>query len=209
MSTSLSPTDQLLAQLGRVLSQAASAAPAPRPAAKGNSPLPDAMRRESVALMRVNHAGEVSAQGLYHGQALLARDAHTHQHLMDAAAEEREHLSWCAQRLTELGDTPSKLTPLWYAGSFAIGALAALAGDRRSLGFVAETERQVSQHLSEHLRQLPEQDQASRAVLQAMRDDEIRHGQAALNAGGQLPPPPVRGLMQAVAGLMKFAAPRI
>ncbi len=159
--------------------------------------------------MRVNHAGEVAAQGLYQGQALFARNAAVRRQLLDAAGEEREHLQWCETRLAELGDGPSKLSALWYAGSFAIGAVAGLAGDEKSLGFVAETERQVSAHLGEHLQRLPEADSASRAVVARMQRDEERHGEQALAAGGALPPPPVQGLMRLMAGLMKFAAARV
>ncbi|MDO9451447.1 MAG: 2-polyprenyl-3-methyl-6-methoxy-1,4-benzoquinone monooxygenase, partial [Stagnimonas sp.] len=159
-------------------------------------------------LMRVNHAGEVAAQGLYHGQALMARDPVIRQQLLAAAREEQDHLHWCAERLQELGDGPSRLTPLWYAGSAAIGALAGLRSDAVSLGFVAETERQVSAHLGEHLQRLPAGDAASRAVVQAMKTDEERHGQEALDAGGKLPPVPVRGLMRLVADVMKFGAAR-
>jgi ubiquinone biosynthesis monooxygenase Coq7 len=181
-------------------------------AAKGADPgadLSEPERRHAAALMRVNHAGEVAAQGLYHGQALFAREADVRRHLIEAAAEEQEHLRWCEQRLQELGDGPSKLRPLWYVGSFAIGALAGLAGDQKSLGFVAETERQVSAHLGEHLAQLPAADNASRAVILQMQADENRHGEQALAAGGATPPLPVRALMRAVAGVMKATAARI
>lgn len=182
--------------------------PRPAPPAPVNA-LSESERRQSASLMRVNHAGEVAAQGLYHGQALVARDPELRRHLLDAAREERDHLAWCAERLEQLQDSPSKLSPLWYAGSVTIGALAGLAGDRRSLGFVAETERQVSAHLGEHLQRLPEADAASRAVVQAMKADEERHGAEALDAGGALPPAPVRGLMRVVAGFMKSAASRL
>ena len=171
--------------------------------------LSDSERRRAANLMRVNHAGEVAAQGLYHGQALMARNPVIRRQLLDAAGEERDHLQWCAERLAELGDGPSKLSPLWYAGSAAIGVVAGLTGDRRSLGFVAETERQVSAHLAEHLERLPKADVRSRAVVGAMKADEERHGDEALQAGGALPPAPVRRLMRVVAGLMKFGAARI
>lgn len=177
-------------------------------AAKGTD-LTEPERQQAAALMRVNHAGEVAAQGLYHGQALFAREADVRKHLLEAAAEEQDHLRWCEQRLQELGDGPSKLQPLWYAGSFAIGALAGLTGDQKSLGFVAETERQVSAHLGEHLARLPAADNASRAVIVQMQADENRHGEEALAAGGATPPLPVRALMRAVAGVMKAAAARV
>lgn len=209
----LSPLDQLLARAGDGLKALAGGGHAggtqrARPLAD-EAELTAAERRQAAALMRVNHAGEVAAQGLYHGQALMARDPAIRQQLLAAAKEEQDHLDWCAARLKELGDGPSKLTPLWYAGSAAIGAVAGLRGDAASLGFVAETERQVSAHLGEHLQRLPEADAASRVVVQAMKADEERHGQSALDAGGTLPPAPVRGLMGAVAQLMKFAAARV
>jgi len=204
-----SPLDQLLASFGDGLKSLAAAGESHRPRPVSHAAmLSDKERAEAAALMRVNHAGEVAAQGLYHGQALMARDPVIRQQLLAAAREEQDHLHWCAERLQELGDGPSRLTPLWYAGSAAIGALAGLRSDAVSLGFVAETERQVSAHLGEHLQRLPVQDAASRAVVQAMKTDEERHGQEALDAGGKLPPAPVRGLMRLVAGVMKFGAAR-
>ncbi len=204
----LSPLDRLLSRAGEGLKTLGSSSGRPRPAAVASA-LTSAERAQSASLMRVNHAGEIAAQGLYHGQALMARDASTRAQFLAAAAEERDHLQWCEARLQELGDGPSKLTPLWYAGSAAIGALAGLSSDRNSLGFVAETERQVSAHLGEHLQKLPRGDAASRAIISAMKTDEERHGEEALQAGGTLPPEPVRKLMQAVAAVMKFGAARI
>ncbi len=166
-------------------------------------------RRRAAGLMRVNHAGEVSAQALYQGQALVARDPEVRSHLLKAAAEERSHLQWCDARLRELGEQPSRLSPLWYAGSFAIGAAAGLVGDRASLGFVEETERQVVEHLDEHLAKLPRQDRRSRAIVSAMKQDEARHGDEAAAAGATALPPPVRALMKGVARIMKFGAYRI
>jgi ubiquinone biosynthesis monooxygenase Coq7 len=159
--------------------------------------------------MRVNHAGEVAAQALYHGQALLARDADTRRLLLEAARDESDHLAWCEARLAELGSRPSLLNPLWYAGSFAIGALAALAGDRTSLGFVAETERQVEGHIDEHLARLPPDDTRSRAILEAMRRDEIGHGSTAREAGGAELPAPLRELMRRTARIMTATAYRL
>ena len=206
---SLSPLDHLLARAGDGLKALSALGDSHRPAPGVASHALSAVERsEAAALMRVNHAGEVAAQGLYHGQALVARDPAIRRQLLAAAQEEQDHLQWCATRLQELGDGPSKLAPLWYAGSAAIGVVAGLRGDAASLGFMAETERQVSAHLEEHLHRLPEADAASRAVVQAMKADEERHGQSALDAGGQLPPAPVRGLMQLVAGVMKFSAAR-
>lgn len=169
-------------------------------------PLPEAERRASAALMRVNHAGELAAQALYHGQAFAARSAATREMLLAAASSESDHLAWCETRLKELAARPSLLNPLWYAGSFAIGAATALLGDRASLGFVAETERQVEGHLDDHLGRLPPADTRSRAILEAMRGEEIAHGAAAAAAGGTQLPAPVRALMRYTARVMTGAA---
>jgi 3-demethoxyubiquinol 3-hydroxylase len=168
--------------------------------------LSDSERREAAALMRVNHAGEVAAQALYHGQAALARNPATREMLLRAAREEADHLGWCQQRLQELGSRPSLLGPLWYAGSFAVGAVAAALGDRISLGFVAETERQVEGHIDSHLERLPVADTRSRAILEAMRHDEIEHGEAAVSAGGTELPAPARELMRGTARVMTFTS---
>jgi len=156
--------------------------------------------------MRVNHAGEIAAQALYHGQAMVARTAATRDLLLKAASEETDHLAWCETRLKELDSRPSLLNPLWYAGSFAIGAVAALLGDRASLGFVVETERQVEGHLDEHLVRLPPEDLRSKAILETMRNDEIAHGLTAKNAGGAELPAPVRMLMRGTAQFMTSTA---
>jgi len=156
--------------------------------------------------MRVNHAGELAAQALYHGQALVARSDTTRELLLAAARSESDHLAWCETRLTELGARRSLLDPLWYAGSFVIGAGAALMGDRASLGFVTETERQVEGHLDQHLARLPPADSRSRAILEAMRAEEIAHGAAAAAAGGARPPAAVRALMRRTARLMTGSA---
>ncbi len=176
------------------------------PATDLRSELSEADRRRAAALMRVNHAGEIAAQALYHGQALAARSEETRTWLLDAAREESDHLAWCEARLGELGSHPSRLNPLWYAGSFAIGALAAAFGDRASLGFVAETERQVEGHLEEHLSRLPPGDERSRAILQRMREDEARHGSGARSAGAMSLPGPVRMLMRRTARVMTGTA---
>ena len=203
--------DRALAHLQRAL--AVSAGPATPAADYPARDAPDgiaddAQRRHSAGLMRVNHAGEVSAQALYLGQAAVARDAATRAHLLAAADEEQAHLSWCAQRLDELGSAPSAFNPLWFAGSWAIGALAGLASDRISLGFVVETERQVEAHLGEHLGSLPPADARSRAIVATMQADEARHGRAAAAAGGVELPRPVPRLMAFASAVMKFVAYR-
>lgn len=163
-------------------------------------------RREVAALMRVNHSGEVAAQALYQGQAFAASTSATREALMEAGREETDHLAWCARRVHELGGRTSVLNPLWYAGSFAIGALAGLAGDKTSLGFVAETERQVVEHLEQHLRLLPQQDARTRAIVAQMSSDEERHGRAALSAGGAALPSLARSLMKLTAKVMTRTA---
>jgi 3-demethoxyubiquinol 3-hydroxylase len=178
----------------------------PVPAGPQAAELSEAERRHSAALMRVNHAGEIAAQALYHGQAFVARAGATHDLLEKAAHEETDHLAWCEARLAELGSRPSLLNPLWYAGSFALGMLAGSLGDRASLGFVAETERQVEGHLDSHLTSLPASDTRSRAIIEAMRSDEIAHGERALAAGGAVLPAPVRRLMRYASGVMTGAA---
>lgn len=166
-------------------------------------------RRRSARLMRVNHAGEVAAQALYLGQGLLARDPGVRRALDAAAAEERAHLDWCRRRLSELDARPSRLDPLWWAGSFAVGAAVGAAGDASSLGFVAETESQVVDHLARHLRRLPRDDYRSRAICHRMMDDERRHGTSAAQAGGRPLPTPIRLMMRAAAGVMTTTAYRI
>ena len=168
--------------------------------------LDDHERRHSAGLMRVNHAGEVAAQALYRGQSLVARDSGTREAMKRAAREENDHLVWCRTRLEELGSAPSRLDPLWYAGSLAIGAAAGLAGDRWSLGFVAETERQVVEHLDSHLSRLPDGDRRSRALLMRMRSDEQGHATRARAAGGVAPPPVVRRAMRATSKVMTSSA---
>jgi len=179
----------------------------PDPAAGIRSPELDAEERQRAAgLMRVNHAGEVSAQALYQGQALTAKLTEVRAKMERAALEENDHLAWCERRLEELGSHTSVLKPFWYVGSFAIGALAGLAGDKWSLGFVAETERQVVRHLDEHLARLPEQDEKSRAILAQMKEDETRHATTALNAGGSELPEPVKQLMRITSKVMTVTA---
>jgi 3-demethoxyubiquinol 3-hydroxylase len=164
--------------------------------------LSDQERRQVARLMRINHTGEVCAQALYQGQALTARLPETRQRLERSAQEENDHLAWCASRLAELGDRKSLLNPVFYVGSFAIGALAGLAGDRWSLGFVVETERQVEDHLDGHLSQVPECDERTRAILEQMKADEIHHAQVAKTAGGADLPGPVRAAMRLTSRAM-------
>ncbi len=152
--------------------------------------------------MRVNHAGEVSAQALYQGQALTSRDPAVGTAMRASAAEETDHLAWCEQRLGELGGRTSLLNPLWYAGSFSIGAVAGAFGDRTSLGFIAETERQVESHLRDHLQRLPAGDLRSRTILERMKQDEIAHGAKAVALGGAVLPLPLRIAMRLASRVM-------
>jgi ubiquinone biosynthesis monooxygenase Coq7 len=158
------------------------------------------------ALMRVNHTGEICAQALYHGQALTARDSAARQALELAAQEETEHLAWTERRIEELGGRKSVLNPLWYAGSFAIGALSGLLGDKWNLGFLAETEQQVVKHLESHLQVLPEEDQKSRAILMQMKSDEDRHATSALQHGAAELPPPAKLAMRLSSKVMTKTA---
>ncbi|MGB5851974.1 MAG: 2-polyprenyl-3-methyl-6-methoxy-1,4-benzoquinone monooxygenase [Rhodanobacter sp.] len=208
----LNRLDRLLMAGERALEAIAGTPPAMRPspdAGIAEADLDEAERRHAAGLMRVNHTGEVCAQALYVGQAALARDAHNREHLLHAASEETDHLAWCAERLQQLHSRPSLLNPLWYAGSYAIGAAAALAGDPLSLGFVVETERQVETHLAEHLEKLPPQDARSRAVLATMQADEIRHAEAAQQRGGIELPFPLPQVMHVSSMLMKTVAYRV
>ena len=208
----LSPLDRLIAGFERALETVAGDPQAARPSPASDLDEADMdarERRHAAGLMRINHTGEVCAQALYDGQAALARNEDTRRHLQHAAAEETDHLAWCAERLHELDSRPSLLNPLWYAGSYAMGAAAALAGDPVSLGFVVETERQVEAHLAEHLETLPDQDQRSRAVLAQMQADEIRHADEAEARGGIELPFPIPPLMQLTSLVMKKVAYRL
>jgi len=162
----------------------------------------DEDRKHVASLMRVNHSGEVSAQALYQGQAMTARNNEVREKLEQAALEENDHLAWTEARLHELGDRTSFLNPIWYAGSLAIGAFAGAIGDKWNLGFLAETEHQVVDHLDEHLKELPKQDQRSRAILEQMKIDEAKHATTALNYGGAELPAPVKGLMSLMSKVM-------
>jgi len=186
-------------------------APAQSARAVPGEALPDAVmsepaRREAAALMRVNHSGEICAQALYQGQALTARNVQAKAALEQAAREETEHLAWTERRIEDLGGRKSALNPLWYAGSFAIGAAAGLLGDRWNLGFLAETERQVVEHLDGHLRRLPAEDARSRAVIEQMKEDEGRHATSALEHGGVELPEPVRFAMRCASRVMTRTA---
>ncbi len=209
----ISVIDRFIEEADRALSTtfgAAHAAERPSPARGiAESELDENQRKHAAGLMRVNHTGEVCAQALYSGQAAVARDESTRTQLLHAAQEETDHLAWCADRLDALQSRPSLLNPVWYAGSFAIGAVAALVSDKVSLGFVVETERQVEAHLGEHLQKLPEEDAASRAVVTQMQADEARHGELAKRAGGIELPAPIPALMKFASTIMKSVAYRI
>jgi 3-demethoxyubiquinol 3-hydroxylase len=204
-----SPLDRLLELADSGLRASFGRPPASRPT-PGNPAsahaLDERSRRHVAGLMRVNHAGEVAAQGLYHGQALTARSEAVRASLRRAADEEGDHLAWCHDRLEELGSRTSLLNPVWYAGSVAFGAIAGLLGDRVSLGFMAETERQVEGHLEGHLARLPQDDLRSRAIVEQMKSDEIAHGRTAREAGGDELPAPVPQLMRMTARIMTGTA---
>ena len=168
-----------------------------------------AVRADAAALMRVNHVGEICAQALYQGQALTARDAGARDALEQASREEQDHLAWSAERIRELGGRPSLLNPLWYAGSLAIGAVAGALGDRWNLAFLAETERQVEEHLSGHLSKLPAADGRTRAVVEAMRSDEAKHRDTAIALGAAELPAPAKAAMRLAAKIMTTVAYRV
>lgn len=206
----LSPLDELLSGINRALITVK--APRDRvtranPAGDiAEEPMSDSDRRHAAGLMRVNHAGEVAAQGLYQGHGVISRDPAIAEQMRQAADEEMDHLGWCEQRLSELQSRPSVLSPLWYTGAFAIGALSGALGDRWSLGFVEETENQVSEHLSGHLRKLPKNDGRSRAIVEQMREEEEEHGANAQAAGAARLPKGIREIMRMTARLMTRTA---
>ncbi|MES2152944.1 MAG: 2-polyprenyl-3-methyl-6-methoxy-1,4-benzoquinone monooxygenase [Pseudomonadota bacterium] len=203
------PLDELIVGVDKALRVIAGVASASRttPAVHAaDATLDSGERRHSAGLMRVNHVGEVCAQALYNSQSRFARSPEMRAQFAQAGREEEDHLAWTAQRLAELGSQPSLLNPLWYAGAYALGTLAAQMGDARSLGFVAETERQVEAHLDSHLVLLPAQDAKSRAIVEQMRDDEAAHGQAARALGALEAPPAVRLAMTAMARVMTGTA---
>jgi len=205
-SRQLTFIDRLLGEADtvlRTLSNRGRSATRPSPAdGHRDSALNPAQRAHVAGLMRVNHTGEVCAQALYQGQALTAKLPTVREDMRDAAREEEDHLAWCAQRLQELGSRPSHLNPAWYGMSFLLGASAGAIGDKWSLGFVAATEERVCRHLRDHLQQLPADDRKSQLILQKMLEDEERHGENALAAGGAELPAPVKDLMSAVSRLM-------
>jgi len=203
--------ESVVLSLDRALRTLAGVATSARASPAGDLPLPDlsdAERRNAAGLMRVNHTGEVCAQALYAAQALVARDPSLRDRFALAAREEEDHLAWTGARLDELDARPSLFNPLWYAGSFGIGLVAGIAGDRINLGFVVETERQVEEHLGSHLDRLPAADTRSRAIVDAMREDEARHGAMAEAAGATELPRSVRAAMRVAASVMKGVAYR-
>jgi ubiquinone biosynthesis monooxygenase Coq7 len=207
----MSLLDRFITEFDVALRSLAGGAQARRamPSAENAATLDSAERAHAAGLMRVNHVGEVCAQALYQSQKILARSPETRAMLDHAAQEEMDHMAWCEERLSELGSHTSYLNPIWYAGSFGIGLLAGLAGDRWSLGFVAETEKQVEKHLNSHLETLPLADTRSRAIVDQMRRDEIDHGQSAWDAGGKPLPQPIKNAMEAISKVMTTAAYKV
>ncbi len=210
--------DALLAEVGHALQVLGGTIPASRPnpanaaqdapASAAHEPLSEAQSRHAAGLMRVNHVGEICAQALYRGQALFCRDAAIRNVFLEAAVEEVDHLVWCHERLDELSSRPSVFNPLWYAGSFSLGVLASRAGTASNLGFMAETERQVEEHLDGHLERLPAADARSRAIVGQMRDDEIEHRTTAEDHGASKLPLPVRMAMRGMSRIMTATAYR-
>jgi len=209
----LSPTDHLVSNLDqalRTLFGQPKITERPNPAnGMEEADLDETARQHTARLMRINHTGEVCAQGLYQGQALTARDPQVRDSMERSAAEENDHLDWCEQRIHELGDRTSLLNPLFYLGSFTMGAMAGLAGDKWSLGFVGETERQVEGHLEEHLAQVPADDQRTRAILEQMKADEIAHGEKAMAHGGAELPAAIKKAMTLTSKLMTKTVYRV
>lgn len=206
---SINPLDNLIVGMDKALRVIAGVAKASRPtpaAHADDGQLDAAEQRHSAGLMRVNHVGEVCAQALYNSQARFAKTEAMRAQFAQAGREEEDHLAWTAQRLNELGSQPSLLNPLWYAGAYVMGSIAAKLGDQRSLGFVVETERQVEDHLAGHLEMLPPQDAKSRAIVEQMRVDEAAHGKAAKDLGALEAPAPVKAAMSAMAKVMTTTA---
>lgn len=208
-----SPLDRAINIMDQALRLSSGLAPAPaRPSPAGDIAdveLDEATRQHVAGLMRINHSGEICAQALYAGQAATARNPEIREEMHSAALDEIDHLSWCEQRLAELDSRTSVLNPLWYAGSFAIGAVAGIAGDGWSLGFLKETEIQVEAHLAEHLQRLPEEDRRSQAILDQMKTDEAKHAEMAADAGAYELAQPIKDAMGLVSKIMKAVAYRI
>jgi ubiquinone biosynthesis monooxygenase Coq7 len=212
-SQKMNSVDNLIIEFDRVLRSMVGATPMRRPIPE---PIGDPIaeltldeKKHSAGLMRINHVGEVCAQALYQSQKLLARKDSLKEKLEHAAIEEEDHLAWCESRLKQLDSQPSLLNPVWYAGSFLLGSVAGLAGDKVSLGFVAETERQVEHHLDDHLNDLPPNDTISRAIVAQMRADEIEHGRMAIKEGGIELPQAIQSIMRMTAKAMTLTAYRI
>ncbi|MFM6962095.1 MAG: 2-polyprenyl-3-methyl-6-methoxy-1,4-benzoquinone monooxygenase [Polynucleobacter victoriensis] len=206
-----SPLDGFIIEFDRALRSIVGATPMRRPVPQSapTENLTTEEKQHAAGLMRVNHVGEVCAQALYQSQKLHAKSSDLKDKLEHAAIEEEDHLAWCEQRLSELDSRPSLLNPLWYAGSFVLGSVAGLAGDKVSLGFVSETEKQVENHLDGHLTELPTNDYRSRAIVAQMREDEIAHGQMARDEGGIDLPNPVKTAMKMMAKVMTSTAYRL
>ena len=215
MNKQMSASDNLINEFDRALRAIVGVTPLrraiPQPASEviQNDSLTQAEKAHAAGLMRVNHVGEVCAQALYQAQKLTSRSDAVREKLEHAALEEEDHLAWCAKRLSDLDSRPSLLNPIWFAGSFAIGTIAGIAGDKWSLGFVAETERQVEKHLDGHLTELPVHDFKSRAIVEQMRIDEIAHGRMAVEQGGKELPDFVKKMMGAVSSVMTKTAYKI
>ena len=207
------PIDGFIIEFDRALRSIVGATPmrrsVPESSTMNESKLSAEEKKHAAGLMRVNHVGEVCAQALYQSQKLHAKSDDLKNKLEHAAIEEEDHLAWCERRLEELDSRPSLLNPVWYAGSFALGSIAGLAGDKISLGFVAETEKQVEHHLDDHLKELPSNDHRSRAIVAQMRADEIAHGQMAIQEGGVELPSAVQEVMKTMAKVMTVTAYRI
>jgi ubiquinone biosynthesis monooxygenase Coq7 len=212
-SQKMNSVDNLIIEFDRVLRSIVGATPMRRPVPEPiGSPIAELTldeKKHSAGLMRINHVGEVCAQALYQSQKLLARNDSLKEKLEHAAIEEQDHLAWCESRLKQLDSQPSLLNPVWYAGSFLLGSVAGLAGDKVSLGFVAETEKQVENHLDDHLNDLPPNDTISRAIVAQMRADEIEHGRMAIKEGGIELPQAIQSIMRMMAKVMTLTAYRI
>jgi len=212
-SQKMNSVDNLIIEFDRVLRSMVGATPMRRPIPEPlGAPIAELTldeKKHSAGLMRINHVGEVCAQALYQSQKLLARNDSLKEKLEHAAIEEQDHLAWCESRLKQLDSQPSLLNPVWYAGSFLLGSVAGLAGDKVSLGFVAETEKQVENHLDDHLNDLPPNDTISRAIVAQMRADEIEHGRMAIKEGGIELPQAIQSIMRMMAKVMTLTAYRI